>query len=161
MDPATVERLQKLQMADLGTARREYISTADNKDYDRIRLEDIEASRLSNIKGSEAQRLAQVNKEHLNKWSNMYKEVGDADDLEELDDLMHGQSHRAELSAKVHSAGGQTYSKTTKKNDNYLKLSHAKSLRSAQSSGRGGGVIGTRGRASQSNVTRQVDGAFS
>lgn len=55
--------------ADLGSARREYISTADNKNYDGIRLEDIEASRLSNIKGSEAQRLAQANKERLNQWS--------------------------------------------------------------------------------------------
>lgn len=84
----------------------------------------------------------------------MHKKVGDADDLEQLDDLMHGQSHRAELSAKVQSAGGQTYSKVTKKNDNFLKLSHTKSLRVAESSGRGGGVIGTRGRASQSIITR-------
>ena len=90
----------------------------------------------------------------------MYKEVADAEELEQLDDLMHGQSHRAELSAKVQSFGGQTYSNTTKKNDNYLKLSHTKSLKSTQASGRGGGVIGTRGRASQSNIPRQVDEAL-
>lgn len=120
MDPATVERLQALQMvsslgaselqshlqhlpsllflsisrasfhllslpsstlrcffvadnqylqADLGTARREYISTADNKYYDGIRLEDIEAARLSNVQGSEARRLAEANKERLTEWS--------------------------------------------------------------------------------------------
>lgn len=59
----------KCLQADLGTARREYISTADNNRYSRVRLEDIEASRMSNIPGSEAQRLAQANKQKLNEWS--------------------------------------------------------------------------------------------
>lgn len=86
----------------------------------------------------------------------MYKEIDDADELEHLDDLMNGQSHRAHLSAKVRESGGQTYSKSEKKDDNFLKLSRTTALRTGQSSGRGGGVVGTRGRASQSTFTRRV-----
>lgn len=57
--------------ADLGTARREYISTREAKRHVASRLEDIEASRMSNVAGSEAQRLAQNNKERLSQWSSM------------------------------------------------------------------------------------------
>jgi hypothetical protein len=78
----------------------------------------------------------------------MYKEIGDAEDLEQLDELMHGQSHRANLTAKVQESGGQTYSKGVKKDDNFLRLSRTTALRSMQSSGRGGGVAGIRGRGS-------------
>lgn len=78
----------------------------------------------------------------------MYKEIGDAEDLEQLDELMHGQSHRANLTAKVQESGGQNYSKGVKKDDNFLRLSRTTALRSMQSSGRGGGVAGTRGRGS-------------
>lgn len=55
--------------ADLGTARRELISTAEARRFVGARLEDIEAARMSNVSGSEAQRLANVNKEKLNEWS--------------------------------------------------------------------------------------------
>ncbi|PKY02211.1 hypothetical protein P168DRAFT_320766 [Aspergillus campestris IBT 28561] len=99
MDPVTAERLQKLQMADLGTARREHISTADSAKFNKLRLEDIEATRLSNKVGSRAQRLAQANKDKLAGWTNVHKTIGDTEDLEDLDNLMNGQSHRAHLNA--------------------------------------------------------------
>lgn len=62
---------------------------------------------------------------------------------------MNGQSHRANLSAKVQESGGQTYSKSTKKDDNFLRLQRSSALRSVQSSGRGGGFAGTRARVPQ------------
>ncbi|PLN78870.1 hypothetical protein BDW42DRAFT_187095 [Aspergillus taichungensis] len=101
MDSVTKERLQKLQMADLGTARREQISTADSAKFNKLRLEDIEATRLSNKVGSNAQRLAQANKEKLAGWTNVHKTIGDTEDLEDLENLLNGQSHRAHLSASI------------------------------------------------------------
>lgn len=40
--------------------------------YSRVRLEEIEASRLSNVKGSDAQRLAEKNRVQLNAWASKY-----------------------------------------------------------------------------------------
>lgn len=61
-----------LQQADLGTARRENISTFDDrKNIPSVGLEDIEASRQSNIIGTAAQRLASKNKPKLTAWSGM------------------------------------------------------------------------------------------
>jgi hypothetical protein len=57
---------------DLGTARREYISTVDDPDkYRHVGLPEIEASRKSNEKGSEVHRLAEGNKPQLDAWSSM------------------------------------------------------------------------------------------
>lgn len=83
----------------------------------------------------------------------MYKMVGDSDDLEKLDNLMDGQSHRAQLMAKVQDTGSLMYSKSFPKSG---KLSYTAATRGAQSSGRGGGVIGTRTRASKYTSVRQV-----
>lgn len=84
----------------------------------------------------------------------MYKKVGDSEDFEQLSNLMDGQSHRAQLSAKIRESGGQTYSKTATKSSSLFDPSNATAHRGAQSSGRGGGVIGTRGRGPVPKPTR-------
>lgn len=56
--------------ADLGTERRERISTNDVHDrYSRIGIDQINADRASNQVGSEVQRLAEKNKAQLNSWA--------------------------------------------------------------------------------------------
>ncbi|KAE8146699.1 hypothetical protein BDV25DRAFT_143452 [Aspergillus avenaceus] len=147
MDAERDERLQRLQMADLGTARREYISTVDDRTK-RTRLEDIEASRESNRAGTEAQRLAQQHKEQLSNWKNVFKNIGDTNDLEHLDDLLDGQSHRLSLSAAVR---GQKY--TAADSHKSLQAHPVSSTRGSRSKGRGGGVVGTRGRGPANNTT--------
>ncbi|KAJ5569930.1 uncharacterized protein N7459_009360 [Penicillium hispanicum] len=107
------ELLNKLQMADLGTARRENISTFDDrKNIPSVRLEDIEASRQSNIPGTAAQRLASKNKLKLTAWADFHKTVTDTGGLEDLEDLMRGQSHRANLVAAVQSSGAASVKST-------------------------------------------------
>ncbi|RLM01243.1 hypothetical protein CFD26_108782 [Aspergillus turcosus] len=167
MEDEALERLKRLQMEDLGTLRREYISTVDTKKFRNIRLEDIEATRMVNVAGSDAQRLAQANQARLSAWANAHKDLGDPADEEPLDPLLNGQSHRLGLRAVIEGSGGQSYSKATKKNDNVLQVApRAPSGRSAsrgsKTTGRGGGVIGTRGRETtqvsrnaQTRVTHQ------
>ncbi|KAJ5673911.1 hypothetical protein N7462_009350 [Penicillium macrosclerotiorum] len=107
MESTNIDTLQALQMADLGTARREYISTTDDSKHQRqARIEDIEASRLSNVCGTVAANLAAQNKDQLNAWSNLHKTVSDTGKLEDLNDLMHGQSHRLRLTATLHGGDG-------------------------------------------------------
>lgn len=62
-----------LVQEDLGTARREYISTVDtNKKFRNVTIEAIEAAREANKKGSAVHRLAQKNKDSLNAWNSMF-----------------------------------------------------------------------------------------
>ncbi|KAM0103731.1 hypothetical protein ACP6JE_001589 [Aspergillus fumigatus] len=152
MDEEAIERLKRLQMEDLGTLRREYISTVDTKKFRNIRLEDIEATRMINVAGSDAAHLAQVNQARLNAWANAYKDLCDPADQEPLDHLLNGQSHRLGLRAVIEGSGGQSYSKSSKKNDSSPQVAgHALSGRSASTrvskpTSRGGGGIGTKGR---------------
>ncbi|KAF7166453.1 hypothetical protein CNMCM5623_000108 [Aspergillus felis] len=168
MAEEAIERLKRLQMEDLGTLRREYISTVDTKKFRNIRLEDIEATRMINVAGSDASRLAQANQARLNAWANAHKDLGDPADQEPLDHLLNGQSHRLGLRAVIEGSGGQSYSKSTKKNDNFLQVAERApsgryaSTRGSKTIGRGGGVIGTRGRETkqtspnaQTRVTHQ------
>lgn len=81
----------------------------------------------------------------------MHKKLDDTKDLEHLDSLLDGQSHRAQLSALIRESGGQAYTKVMNKKDNFLKVTgtdHRKGPPPGRrpSGGRGGGVIGTRGR---------------
>lgn len=59
----------------------------------------------------------------------VHKTIGDTEDLEDLDNLLNGQSHRVHLSASI------------RRVDEPIRPS-----RGARPSGRGGGVVGTRGR---------------
>ncbi|KAB8254379.1 hypothetical protein BDV32DRAFT_155275 [Aspergillus pseudonomiae] len=149
MDPEKAERLSRLQMEDLGTARREHISTTDNRKVKKARLEDIEATRLSNQPGTEAQRLAEQNRQQLTEWKNVFKKLGDTLDLENLDDLLNGQSHRLQLRAALHGSGNYDSGRSSKTTDDYPKISealHSASTRGSRTRGRGGGIAGTRGR---------------
>ncbi|KAL4740304.1 hypothetical protein BDV11DRAFT_214464 [Aspergillus similis] len=100
MAEAASERLNKLQEADLGTARREEISTADRDFETRLtRIEVIEASRRSNVPGTIEQQLAQANRDRLDAWS------------KHLDNLLDGQSHRLRLEKELR--GGNTHDQQT------------------------------------------------
>ncbi|KAJ5373387.1 hypothetical protein N7517_005393 [Penicillium concentricum] len=118
-----LRKMQILQMADLGTARREMISTADLKKETRTQLANIESKRY----------LDQRDEAQLSKWANLHTEITDTRGMEELDDINSGQSHRANLHAMLHPNGSQprTYA------------NHPYPL---PSTGRGGGVMGKRGR---------------
>jgi hypothetical protein len=78
------------------------------------------------------------------------QKVNDTDSIEKLDPLMHGQSHRARLMERIKEQGGQQYG------EGYGKNSQAKSENhhpfSPLSSGRGGGIVGTRGRGRQASI---------
>ncbi|OKO95724.1 hypothetical protein PENSUB_11236 [Penicillium subrubescens] len=95
-------RLRALQMADLGTARREYISTTDDTRQRIAAMGEIERHRHSNIAGTVEQRRAQQNQASLSAWTNFHRTAADTGRVEQLDDLMHGQSHRAQLNASLH-----------------------------------------------------------
>ncbi|KAJ6103943.1 hypothetical protein N7486_004165 [Penicillium sp. IBT 16267x] len=102
-DAARTERLKAVQMADLGTARREFISTADNRShFSHIGLEELEASRESNISGTAAFKKAAANSKKLNNWRNLHKTIDDEGSINaQLEGMMHGQSHRAQLNENM------------------------------------------------------------
>ncbi|KAJ5501478.1 hypothetical protein N7453_006295 [Penicillium expansum] len=114
---------QRHQQADLGTARREMISTADIKTQARSQLVDIESKRL----------MDQRDEAQLSKWANLHTEIGDTHGMEDLDDINSGQSHRATLHAMLHANGSQP-------------RTYANHPYPTPSAGRGGGVMGKRGR---------------
>ncbi|KGO68478.1 hypothetical protein PITC_071030 [Penicillium italicum] len=118
-----LRKMQILQMADLGTARREMISTADVTTQARSQLAEIESKRIVDER-DEAQ---------LSKWANLHTEIGDTRGMEELDDIDSGQSHRANLNAMLHPNGSQP-------------RTYANHPYPTPPAGRGGGVMGKRGR---------------
>jgi hypothetical protein len=126
---------------------------------------------MINVAGSDAARLAQANQARLNAWASEFlttlknyqdywlrfmedahKDLGDPADQEPLDHLLNGQSHRLGLRAVIEGSGGQSYSKSSKKNDSFPQVAgrapsgRSASTRGSKTTGRGGGVIGTRGR---------------
>ncbi|KAL2833380.1 hypothetical protein BDW59DRAFT_156876 [Aspergillus cavernicola] len=105
MTETALERLNRLQMADLGTARREHISNPD-RTLQHARLEVIEATRRSNIPGSTEQHIADAHKSRLDGWANLHHEIGDTGE-EQLDTLLNGQSHRLQLNDAVRAGGGR------------------------------------------------------
>jgi hypothetical protein len=61
---------------------------------------------------------------------------GDTGNLEALDAMMDGQTHRAQLNATIKESGGQIYVNCSTTKDNFIQVSnHA-------NRGRGGGVAG-------------------
>lgn len=135
-----------LQQADLGTTRREMISTSDIKKA-RVQLDGIELQR----------QVDQRDKSQLAKWASKYRiintseplislnlvlkfgadlhaEIGDTSGMEGLEDIASGQSHRANLHAMLHPDESQS-------------RVYANHPFPAPSAGRGGGFVGTGGRA--------------
>ncbi|KAJ5143978.1 uncharacterized protein N7515_002765 [Penicillium bovifimosum] len=90
-------RLQSLMMADLGSARREMITTSDEHRQAQVRIGAIESRR----------QIAPQDQAQLNKWANLHKEVRDTGGMEGLHDIAAGQSHRANLHAMLHPNGTQ------------------------------------------------------
>ncbi|KAJ5484979.1 hypothetical protein N7539_004967 [Penicillium diatomitis] len=132
---AEMERLNQIQMADLGTARRELISTSDETDFSAADPMVIERHRRSNIPGTREFEQAQRNREALDGWNSLHETVDDTGHLENLDNLMYGQSHRARLTASIHGPNALPAYQS--------RGNHPYPIRSR---GRGGGVSGTRGR---------------
>ncbi|KAL4798850.1 hypothetical protein BDV19DRAFT_385932 [Aspergillus venezuelensis] len=106
MSDAAAERLNRLQEDDLGTNRRERVSTVDRA-FHETRIEVIEASRRSNILGTAEQQVALAKRAELAAWANFHRVIGDTGDQEDLDPLLNGQSHRLKLND---SQGGRTHS---------------------------------------------------
>ncbi|KAJ5542155.1 hypothetical protein N7535_004578 [Penicillium sp. DV-2018c] len=92
-----LRKLKLLQLADLGTARREKITTSDEYKQAQVQLSAIESQR----------QIAQRDQAVLNKWANFHNEVADTGGMEGLDDIAAGQSHRANLHAMLHPNGTQ------------------------------------------------------
>ncbi|KAI5300596.1 hypothetical protein KEM56_002339, partial [Ascosphaera pollenicola] len=90
-------RMMELQMMDLGTQRREYISTVDNPSrYRNVTKDQIEANRRVRA-DPKVKRLAEENQKKLSAWNSVHETLGDDVEVEDLDSLMDGQSHRARL----------------------------------------------------------------
>ncbi|KAJ5745400.1 hypothetical protein N7520_010582 [Penicillium odoratum] len=108
-DPVVIERLKAMQMADLGNARRELISTAEipsDFKFTQVGLDELETSRLSNIPGTAAYKQAERNKNALKAWSDLHRNLDDDGILNsQLDELMNGQTHRVQLQAQMRAAG--------------------------------------------------------
>ncbi|KAJ5938786.1 hypothetical protein N7466_001920 [Penicillium verhagenii] len=149
-------RLQAMQMADLGTARREHVSTVDkHSHFENVKLSELEAHRQSNIPGTLAYKQAQKHKDGL---QDLHKTVSDETQIDtQLDDMMHGQSHRAQLNEQLHGSAKPTVPISSIKKSPHLPKQAFAVNRSTneviknhplppRQSGRGGGVIGGRGR---------------
>ncbi|PGH22952.1 hypothetical protein AJ80_03001 [Polytolypa hystricis UAMH7299] len=110
-DAAREERLKAMEIEALGTQRREILSTADAPNpFRRITTTQLELARAASQKGTEAQKLAEAHKTELTAWSEAWKTMGD-ETLEDLDDLMLGQTHRAQLTNAIQGTGGQEYNR--------------------------------------------------
>ncbi|KAK2873228.1 hypothetical protein FQN49_002501, partial [Arthroderma sp. PD_2] len=122
--------------ADLGTARREHISTVDRPNkLHRTNLQEIEAARDSNKKGTLEFKLAEANREKLNNWATYHETLDENLDTETLDPLLDGQTHRLGLEARLRELGATVHANRGKK-----------PTRGGLSSGRGGGAIGAQSR---------------
>ncbi|KAJ5907844.1 hypothetical protein N7495_000526 [Penicillium taxi] len=128
-------------VADLGTRRREYVSTCDEYQADpNVTLRSIDASRQSNVPGTYAAQQFEVNQESINAWRNFGELVKDMEDRDNLESIMDGQSHRAGLLAKergMTSLGRGAFSARSMRGRAPVRGAHQ---------GRGSGAIGTRGR---------------
>ncbi|KAJ5320351.1 hypothetical protein PENANT_c010G00273 [Penicillium antarcticum] len=145
-DLKRLERLKALQMADLGTFRREVITTHDITRNRGPPRGQSGVDRECDKPGTFTYQLAQANKNNLSAWSNYHTTVTDTDSMEELDDINDGQSHRRAL--HDHFAG-------RRRPMPQLSDLHSNSPRpiknhpaSAISLGRGGGRAGTNRRGS-------------
>ncbi|KAF3491908.1 uncharacterized protein GIQ15_01425 [Arthroderma uncinatum] len=120
--------------ADLGTARREHISTVDRPNkLHRIDIQQIEATRDSNKEGTAAYMIAEANREKLNSWATFHETLEENHDAENLDPLLDGQTHRMGLEARVKEGALGAAG-----NANRGRMP----TRGGLSSGRGGGAIG-------------------
>ncbi|KAJ5747799.1 uncharacterized protein N7511_009495 [Penicillium nucicola] len=92
-----LKNLIEMQMSDLGTSRREVITTHDVFNDGGPLPGQLDADRECDKPGTLAYRLARANNNSLSAWSNFHKTITDTDEIEELEDINEGQSHRRAL----------------------------------------------------------------
>ncbi|EEP80728.1 predicted protein [Uncinocarpus reesii 1704] len=155
-DYERVSRLQILQMEDLGLARRDYLSTRDEGSKQRLSLRHLEAFRASNQEGTQSQRLAEENKDKLDAWKNAWKTIEGQGEGEDLAPIMEGQSHRYNLIQAIKNKGGQKYDTEP---DTSVHPRGRRALGAPGGAGRGGGVMGARGRQQPMVQKSYVDAA--
>ncbi|KAI9715993.1 MAG: hypothetical protein M1812_005627 [Candelaria pacifica] len=126
------QQIEDAMFADLGLARREQISTEDDRRKGKAR-EHAQVTRLSDQVGTKEHRLARLNKTGTDLWKTAYLDMDRDEAAEKLEDLGQGQSHRAALTESLKPSG-------------HHEPSFSGRGGRARGGGRGGGVIGSRGR---------------
>ncbi|KAJ5579124.1 hypothetical protein N7450_007991 [Penicillium hetheringtonii] len=150
MDSEAESRMRALQMADLGSSRRDHVSTHEDVHYaSHISLQEIEAGRAFHKVNTAAGRQANIHKDKLTAWAVYGEEVKDLDNIEKLPTLKDGQTHRVRLSEAVKAQGGQQYGegsgrRAQSKHENHHPLSGSLTNRRFGP----GGIRAGRGRAS-------------
>ncbi|KAJ6012740.1 hypothetical protein N7522_003095 [Penicillium canescens] len=140
------EKLKALQMADLGTSRHEVISTHDVSRNRGPQRGQLGADRECDKPGTAAYQLARANRTTLDAWSNYHTIVTDTGNMEELDDINDGQSHRRALNEQF--AGRRRPMLQLSDPQFNSPPSIGNHLVPPTSRGRGGGRAGTNRRAS-------------
>jgi hypothetical protein len=150
--------------ADLSSHRRDAITKADigGRQYN-VPLHLLNGARAVNKEGTAEAELYNKNKAQIAGWTGKYrtesrprsrliapdlhKTIGNDTGQEDLDNMLDGQTHRARLNERVRNEGGQRYDFEQHLAAVPRSQSHQASRGgSAARGGRGGGVIGTRGR---------------
>jgi hypothetical protein len=72
--------------------------------------------------------------------ADLHNQSNDTNVFENLDSIMDGQSHRAQLSAIIKESGGQAYTNSSTMDDNFLQISE-RARRDASVTGCGGGAM--------------------
>ncbi|MCJ1244449.1 hypothetical protein MMC30_001647 [Trapelia coarctata] len=138
-------RLMEMQLADLGVDRASAITGDDTrKNTNWVDIQALERTRAANTPGTQEYKDAQANKDHINAWQRAWKNLKDDGTHDGKYDINDGQSHREEMRKRLEQDGTITRSSGT----NYYQDRSRGGVRGGRSSssGRGGGVIGTRGR---------------
>ncbi|CAI7651736.1 unnamed protein product [Penicillium bialowiezense] len=135
-DAARERMVQALMLADLGSDRRDKCTTADTTRA-RANAASVESQRLFHVEGSAAQRRFEMDEAQLNRWNSLHETISDTTHMESLPDIAAGQTHRAALTASMRA----------------LEIQRAQ--RGGHGfGGRGGGIVGSRGRGSSSSHVR-------
>ncbi|KAI9796387.1 MAG: hypothetical protein M1835_004240 [Candelina submexicana] len=143
LERARQERIEAAMMADLGLARREQISTEEERRKGKSR-EKAQVTRLSDQVGTKEYRLARLNKTGIDGWKTAYLDMDRDEEAEMLEDLGQGQSHRAALAESLKLSGRQEPSFSGRGGR-------------ARGGGRGGGVVGTRARGGSSVLNTNAE----
>ncbi|MCJ1313438.1 hypothetical protein MMC25_007116 [Agyrium rufum] len=135
-----IRLLQLAQLADLGNVRRHAITSSDYPencgDVDEARMQ---ATRPSNIRGTQQFQQAERNRGKLSDWAKGVELHADGQQAP-LDNINEGQNHRKRLQETIRNEGIGLAD---------LERDHRKPVRprgNAPSNGRSGGFVGSRGR---------------
>ncbi|RMZ89419.1 hypothetical protein DV736_g3358, partial [Chaetothyriales sp. CBS 134916] len=91
-----------MSIADLGSARRSEITAVDKGDLHPVNIVKLLQGRDCQVPGSDAGKLAAVNKSQLASWANFGNtDIARSSANEELDDIGNGQSHRQAMAERL------------------------------------------------------------